>query len=103
MQEFIDGGVLSGQWVIGLLFAGFAIVALAKIYGLIFMREKTPHRLGDAMNVHRAEVTEWSGREGRVLAGGELWQATSDDALAPGDQVTVSSMNGLVLRVKKQK
>ena len=67
------------------------------------MRHKSPHRVGEAMNVTRAEVTEWSGKEGYVMAGGELWRAMSDDALAPGDQVAVADMDGLVLRVKKKK
>ena len=55
------------------------------------------------MNVTRAEVTEWSGKEGYVMAGGERWRAISNDALQPGDQVAVAAMDGLVLRVKKKK
>ncbi|MEL7487398.1 MAG: NfeD family protein [Pseudomonadota bacterium] len=100
----IDGlaGANPAMWIAGLLFAGFGAVALAKVYGLLFMRSKTPHRLGDAMNVHRAEVTEWSGGEGRVVAGGESWRAVSNDSLSPGDKVVVAAMNGLVLRVKKK-
>ncbi len=80
---------------------GFGAVALAKLYGLIFMRWKTPFRVGEVMNVNRAEVVEWSGEEGYVSAGGELWRATSKDVLAPGDKVKVSTVDGLLLKVKK--
>jgi membrane-bound ClpP family serine protease len=81
---------------------GFAAVALAKIYGLFFMRWKTPFRVGEAMNVSRAEVVEWSGDKGYVSAGGELWRATSKDALAPGDEVSIAAVKGLLLSVTKK-
>lgn len=84
------------------LLAGFALVALAKIYGLFFMRWKTPFRIGEAMNVNHAEVVEWSGGEGYVSAGGELWRATSRDALAPGDEVSIAAVNGLSLSVTRK-
>jgi membrane-bound serine protease (ClpP class) len=82
--------------------AGFAIVALAKIYGLFFMRWKTPFRVGEAMHVRRAEVVDWDGDEGHVRAGGELWRATSADALSAGEAVVIKSVDGLTLRVRKK-
>ena len=86
--------------------AGFGLVAVAKLYGLFFMRWKTPFRVGEAMNVKRAEVVEWTpgdkGGEGYVSAGGELWRAISADALTPGDEVTVAAVDGLLLKVKKK-
>jgi len=88
-------------WALTLVLLGASAVLAAKIFGLIFMRGKTSHRLGDAMSA-RAQVTEWSGGEGYVIAGGERWRAASNDALEPGDNVTVAAMNGLVLRVKKK-
>lgn len=81
---------------------GFAIVALAKIYGLIFMRWKTPFRVGEAMNVQRAEVVDWSGGEGHVMAGGELWRALGAEELKPGDHVVVTAVDGLMLTVAKK-
>lgn len=80
-----------------------AILLIVKIYGLIFMTGVSPHRVGDAMNVHRANVTEWNGNEGMVNAGGELWRAISKDDLSPGDEVEVASMKGLVLHVRKKR
>ncbi len=81
---------------------GFGLVAAAKVYGLVFMRWKTPFRVGEAMNVRRAEVTDWDGKEGYVCAGGEQWRAKSNDQLSPGDQVTIAAVDGLMLRVKKK-
>jgi membrane-bound ClpP family serine protease len=83
------------------VFAGFAIVAAVKVYGLLFMRWKTPFRVGDAMNVNHAEVVEWGDGKGYVSAGGELWRASSKDELQPGDAVAIDSVNGLSLNVKK--
>lgn len=97
--EFISTPV--GLAMLALL-GGFGIVALAKIYGLIFMRWKTPFRVGEAMNVRRAEVVDWNDGEGHVRAGGELWRATSTDDLTLGDIVTVASVDGLLLTVKKK-
>lgn len=88
------------------MFAGFSLVAVAKLYGLFFMRWKTPFRVGDVMSVKRAEVVDWeggaNGGEGHVRAGGELWRATSTDELSPGDDVTVASVDGLLLKVKRK-
>jgi len=84
------------------LLTGFGAVALAKIYGLFFMRWKTPFRMGAAMNVSRAEVIEWASGKGYIMADGELWRATSRDALSAGDKVRIAAVNGLLLTVKKK-
>jgi membrane-bound ClpP family serine protease len=81
--------------------AGFAIVAAVKVYGLLFMRWKTPFRVGETMNVSHAEVVEWRDGKGYVSAGGELWRASSSDALQPGDSVAIDSVSGLSLKVTK--
>ncbi len=90
-------------WALVTLLFGAGLVLLAKIYGLFFMNGRSPHRVGDAMNVDHAEVTEWSGQEGYVTAGGELWRAVSKSELKPGDEVSVSAMKGLVLQVEKKR
>ena len=89
------------RFIVIMVVGGFAAVAAAKIYGLLFMRWKTPFRVGEAMNVNRADVTEWADGKGYVSAGGELWRAVSKDELKPGDPVTILSVNGLLLHVKK--
>lgn len=103
MAEFFAANDSPIVWAFMLMLIGASAVLIAKILGLIFLRGKTKHRVGDAMNVSRATVTEWSDGEGLVTAGGELWRASSSDQLNPGDPVVVSAMNGLVLKVKKKK
>lgn len=90
-----------GAFILVALFIGFGAVAAAKVYGLVFMRWKTPHRIGDAMNGARAHVTEWSNGEGYVTVGGELWRAASKDTLSTGDTVSVTAVDGLTVKVKK--
>ena len=97
---------LSFNAIAWLLIAGAGFVAFAKIYGLIFMNGKSPHRVGAAMTGARAEGTEWrtgeAGGEGYVMADGELWRATSQDALTIGDPVDIVAVKGLELRVRKK-
>lgn len=44
-------------------------------------------------------VRRWSGRDGKVLAGGEPWQAESRSPLQEGDTVTVLGVDNLTLAV----
>lgn len=99
-----EEGFFSSPAGIGLIaiVAGFGFVALAKIYGLFFMRWKTPFRVGEAMSERRAQVVDWENGKGHVRAGGELWRATSTDDLAPGDDVTVAAVDGLLLKVNRK-
>ena len=48
-----------------------------------------------------AVVKLWSGREGQVVVDGEVWNATSNSPLVPGDTATVRSLQGLTLRVTR--
>jgi membrane-bound ClpP family serine protease len=48
-----------------------------------------------------AVVKLWSEREGQVVVDGEVWKATSNSPLVPGDTATVRSLRGLTLRVTK--
>jgi membrane-bound serine protease (ClpP class) len=45
------------------------------------------------------DVTDWSGRAGRVRIDGELWRAESPTPLAAGDAVVVRAVRGLTLDV----
>jgi membrane-bound serine protease (ClpP class) len=46
-------------------------------------------------------VLDWEGSKGHVHVDGERWQATSKEALEPGDEVKVTRVDGLTLVVKK--
>jgi membrane-bound serine protease (ClpP class) len=47
-----------------------------------------------------ARVLDWSGGEGRVHAHGEIWHARARQPLAPGEEVRVVALEGLVLTVE---
>ena len=49
------------------------------------------------------EVIEWTDREGRIRAHGEIWQARSDRALEPGRTVRIGEIDGLTLIVEPEK
>jgi len=46
-------------------------------------------------------VLDWSGAQGHVHVDGERWKARSNDALAEGDEIKVTRVEGLTLVVKK--
>jgi len=102
MSAFFGSPVSPPMFIALALLLGFGVVALVKIYGLLFMRWKTPFRVGIAMNGCRAEVVEWANGKGYIMADGELWRAISRDVLSAGDKVSVAAVDGLLLRVKKK-
>ena len=44
-------------------------------------------------------VKKWDGNSGKVQVGSELWNATGQPHLIPGDQVVVQDIEGLTLKV----
>ncbi|MBI1391454.1 MAG: hypothetical protein GC152_01815 [Alphaproteobacteria bacterium] len=85
------------------LAAGFGLVVIAKLLGLIFLRGETVHRIGASLGDGEAVVSEWRSQStfGRVDVGGEIWRATSTDNLKPGDRVVITGMSGLTVAVRK--
>lgn len=56
--------------------AGIILVAVVKLlWGMALWARKSDHRVGDRWGDEPVEVVEWSGRDGYVNAGGELWRA----------------------------
>jgi membrane-bound serine protease (ClpP class) len=86
-----------------LAFAAFSAVLLIIALGLILKARRQAvvtgpgHLLGS-----RAEVEVMRGDRAFVRLDGELWQALSDEPLAPHDTVTVDAIDGVVLRVSKE-
>lgn len=83
-------------------FAAFSAVLLIIALGLILKARRQAvvtgpgHLLGST-----AEVEVMRGDRAFVRLDGELWQALSDQPLAPHDTVTVDAIDGVVLRVSK--
>jgi membrane-bound serine protease (ClpP class) len=72
-----------------------AIAAFAQRFG------SDAHRVGDRFGEEPVTVLDWSGRSGRVSAGGEDWRARSTEPLTPGESVDVVKAQGLTLVVRK--
>ncbi|MBB5517717.1 NfeD family protein [Amphiplicatus metriothermophilus] len=101
----VEGGVAALPaiaWAAGVVCAG-AILFLAVVlgWGAALGGESGDHRIADEWGGERVTVTEWSGAEGYVRAGGELWRARAAAPLAPGEEVEVVRRAGLVLEVRK--
>lgn len=95
-------GALADPWIVaGVLASIVAFAAIKLAWGVSQWSKKPQHRIGERWGEERVEVTEWRGNAGYVSAGGELWRATSNDALAPGDRVYVQKAKGLTLEVRK--
>ena len=92
----------ANPWIIaGFLAAIVAFAAVKLFWGVSQWAKKPQHRVGDRWGEEVVEVSEWSDGKGYVSAGGELWRATSKDALRPHDRVYVTKVKGLTLEVRK--
>jgi membrane-bound serine protease (ClpP class) len=49
-----------------------------------------------------AEILDWSGNAGHVLAQGERWQARGDEVFTPGEMVEVTTVKDLTLVVRRR-
>ncbi len=49
-----------------------------------------------------AEILDWSGDAGHVIAQGERWQAQGEEAFTPGETVEVTTVEGLTLVVQRR-
>ncbi|WP_457151302.1 NfeD family protein [Mesorhizobium sp. P5_C1] len=65
-------------------------------------RKSLPRVGGEAMRGLPAQILDWEGGEGHVLAQGERWRAKADEPIAPGDSVEVTDVSGLVLTVQRR-
>jgi membrane-bound serine protease (ClpP class) len=71
------------------------------LLGSVWRSRRRPVRAGrEAIIGAPAEVLDWSGETGHVLASGERWQARGPHALARGDRTQVTGVDGLTLVVR---
>ncbi|HEA64730.1 MAG TPA: hypothetical protein ENI02_01130 [Candidatus Aminicenantes bacterium] len=77
--------------------------AIIPLLGLILKKKRKPVTGSSGLIGKVGEVKEWSNKEGKVFIHGELWWATSEDPLSPGDKAVVQNVQGLTLTVKPHK
>ncbi|MER8505021.1 nodulation protein NfeD [Mesorhizobium sp. M0204] len=99
----IEGPGFEMSWaVIGT--AAVLTLGLALLTGsyLWAVRKNVPRVGAQAMQGLPAEVLDWQGCEGHVLARGERWRAKADEPLAVGDSVEVADVRDLVLTIRRR-
>ncbi|OBQ67152.1 MULTISPECIES: NfeD family protein [Mesorhizobium] len=99
----VEGPGFAMSWaVIGP--AAALTLGLALLTGTyVWAARKNPPRVGgEAMRGQPAEILDWQGTEGHVLALGERWRAKADEPIAAGDSVEVTDISDLVLTVRKR-
>jgi membrane-bound ClpP family serine protease len=90
------------------LIAVIAVVVVFEVFEHVIIpligarasRRRRPLTGTEGMVGKVVEVRRWSGREGTVSVGGELWHARSGASLAAGDEATVVGVSNLTLRVE---
>jgi membrane-bound serine protease (ClpP class) len=69
----------------------------------LWVTRKSPALVGmQAMHGLPAEILDWSGNAGHVLAQGERWQARGDEVFTPGEMVEVTTVKDLTLVVRRR-
>jgi membrane-bound ClpP family serine protease len=69
----------------------------------LITRKRRPVCGPESMMGEMVEIRTWQEDHWKVLYKGQLWNATSDEALSPGDRVIIKGLNGLTLLVTKKK
>lgn len=90
------------SWTVIGTAAAASVGLLTVVLGYLLRSRYQPVRTGGpAMLGQLAEVLDWSGEAGHVLAFGERWRAHAAQALAPGEHVEVTAIDGLTLEVRR--
>jgi membrane-bound ClpP family serine protease len=95
----VIGNVLITVIIIVIVFEVFEHVIIPLI-GVRAGRRRRPLTGPEGMVGKVVEVRRWSGREGAVFVGGEIWQAVSRTPLAAGDTATIVAVTNLMLRLE---
>ena len=91
------------SWTVIGAAAATSVGLLTLTLGYVWRMRHQPVRTGvPAMLGQSAEVLDWSGEAGHVLALGERWQARAAQTLVKGDWVEVTGIDGLTLVVRRR-
>jgi membrane-bound serine protease (ClpP class) len=70
------------------------------LFWLILKKKRRPVTGDLGLIGEVGEVKDWNDTEGKVFVHGELWWATSEEPLSPGDKAEIQKVKGLTLKVK---
>jgi membrane-bound ClpP family serine protease len=66
----------------------------------IIVRKRKPLCGIENMIGKEVKIQKWQDTNGMVFINGELWKATSDHQLLPGDNAIIEKVDGLKLRIR---
>jgi len=97
---------LSISSIIIVLIVGFVLFELIEhvIFPLVWyiiVRNRKPLCGIESMVGKEVKVKKWQEKGGWVSINGELWKASCDVYLLPGDRAIIEKVEGLMLTVKK--
>jgi Membrane-bound serine protease (ClpP class) len=92
---------MSGPIIVGIIFGVAAIIAV--IYAIVRSQRRKLATGIEEMIGKEAVAQTTLNPKGTVLAEGELWMAIAEgDRVEPGEEVIITKVNGLKLRVIKK-
>jgi len=91
--------------IIIIIIIGFVLFELIEhvilpLVWYIIVRKRKPLCGIESMVGKEVMVQKWQKNSGWVYLNGELWKASGDDHLSPGDRAVIEKVEGLLLRVK---
>jgi len=91
--------------IIIIIIIGFVLFELIEhvilpLVWYIIVRKRKPLCGIESMVGKEVMVQKWQKNSGWVYLNGELWKASGDDHLSPGDIAVIERVEGLLLRVK---
>lgn len=88
--------------IIGAFTAATAVIALLLIYLVTRSQRRRITTGAEGLIDAEGDVAAWSASAGHVLIHGEIWNARGEEALAKGDKIMVTAVDGMTLFVKKK-
>lgn len=95
------------NWVFDIALFAVLVIALTA-FGRPLVRRFRTSNAADGLNDRAAQliggsgvVTAFANGVGSVKVQDTIWRATSDEALAPGETVTIAAADGVTLKVKR--
>lgn len=92
-------GILTIIIILFVLFELIEHIVFPLVWSII-LRNRTPLIGIESMEGKEVKIEKWQGTDGIVSINGELWKATSDGPLLPGDKAIIEKVDGLLLSVK---
>jgi membrane-bound serine protease (ClpP class) len=99
----VEGPGFRLSWPIVGVSAAMMLGLIVVVIGSLWRTRGNPAQVGaQAMRGVSAEVLDWSGGEGHVLAHGERWRAHGGETFTPGEMVEVAAVKDLTLVVRRR-